>query len=158
MTIAFVRPIDTFIRCMSRPGRCYRGPMSTTLYAHLTWTTLERAPLIDAAIGAMLRRFLPAQAERFGVLVMEMGIVRDHVHMLLLLPAGCPVAQLVQQLKGASARVANRDGITPADRPLRWDRGYDLRSVSPRAVSVVADYVRRQGERHPLSRIPGVER
>jgi REP element-mobilizing transposase RayT len=128
-----------------------------TLYAHLTWTTLERAPLIDAAVADLLRRFLPAQAERFGVLVMELGIVRDHVHMLLLLPAGCPIAQLVQALKGASARVANRDGVAPPGRPLGWDRGYDLRSVSPQALGKVADYVRRQGERHPLSRISAVE-
>jgi REP element-mobilizing transposase RayT len=129
--------------------------MPATLYAHLTWTTLGRQPLIDAAVADMLRRFLPAQAERFGVLVMALGIVRDHVHMLLFLPAGCPIAQLVQALKGASARVANRDGVASADRPLRWARGYDLRSVSPQAVARVAEYVRDQGDRHPLSRIPG---
>jgi putative transposase len=127
--------------------------MPVILYAHLTWTTLRRASLVDAAVADFLHRFLPSQVERFGARVVEIGVVRDHVHLLLDLPVGCPVAQLVQQLKGASARVANRDGIASLERPLRWDRGYDLRSVSPRTLATTADYVRRQDERHPLSRI-----
>ena len=131
--------------------------MPSVLYAHLTWTTLRRARLIDAAVADLLRRFLPPQAARFGARVLAMGIVRDHVHLLLDLPAGCPVPQLVQQLKGASARVANRDGVASPDQPLRWDRGYDLRSVSPAALAATAEYVRGQAERHPLSRIPGGE-
>jgi REP element-mobilizing transposase RayT len=134
--------------------RPYHVAVATTLYAHLTWTTLRRAPLIDAAIADLLGRFLPAQAGRFGVEVIAVGLVQDHVHLLLQLPVSCPIAQLVQQLKGASARVANRDGVAPPDLPLRWERGYDLRSVSPRALSSAADYVRRQGQRHPLRRIP----
>ncbi|OGT92096.1 MAG: hypothetical protein A2083_10755 [Gemmatimonadetes bacterium GWC2_71_9] len=103
--------------------------MPSVFYAHLTWTTLRRAPLIDAPVAVFLRRFLPPQARRFGAQVLEIGILRDHVHPLLHMAPACPVSQLVQALKGASARIANRDGTAPADRPLRWDRGYDLRSV-----------------------------
>ena len=127
--------------------------MPSHLYAHLTWTTLRRAPLIDTAVAAFLQRFLPPQAGRFGVEVLAIGIVRDHVHLLLCLPAGCPIPALVQALKGAGARIANRDGIAPRDAPLRWDRGYHLRSVSPSALAVVRRYVQSQGQRHPLDRV-----
>jgi REP element-mobilizing transposase RayT len=127
--------------------------MASTLYAHLTWTTLRRSPLIDAKVAAFLRSFLPPQAHRYGGQVLQLGIVRTHVHVVLSLAPNCRVPELVQGLKGASARVANRDGVAPADRPLRWDRGYDLRSVSPRALAAVSNYVRDQGERHPLDRI-----
>lgn len=130
--------------------------MPSVFYAHLTWTTLARAPLIDAAVAAFLRRFLPAQAYRYGAQVLEIGILRDHVHVLLHIPPACPVSQLVQGLKGASARITNRDGIAPPDRPLRWDRGYDLRSVSPRALAAACNYVRRQAEHHPLDRVEEV--
>jgi REP element-mobilizing transposase RayT len=125
----------------------------STIYAHLTWTTLRRDPLITPAVAAFLLRFLPPQGRRYGGQVLEIGIVRDHVHVLLHLTPGAPIPQLVQALKGASARVANRDGIAPENRPLRWDRGYDLRSVSPQALAAATRYVRRQGERHPLDRI-----
>ncbi|MBI4420035.1 MAG: IS200/IS605 family transposase, partial [Gemmatimonadetes bacterium] len=134
----------------------YRTSMPVVFYAHLTWTTLARAPLIDAPVAAFLQRFVPAQAQRFGAQVLEIGIVRDHVHVLLHLAPSCPVAQLVQGLKGASARIVNRDGIAPPGRRLRWDRGYDLRSVSPQALAAACNYVRRQAERHPLDRVPGV--
>src|ERR1044071_1009103 len=33
--------------------------MPTRLYAHLTWTTLQRQPLINAGVADFLRRFLP---------------------------------------------------------------------------------------------------
>ncbi len=109
--------------------------------------------MIDPAVAAFLRRFVPAQAERYGARVMEMGVLRDHVHVLLNLSAGSPVPQLVQGLKGAGARIANRDGIAPPDRPLRWGKGYDLRSVSPGAVAKVINYISRQAEHHPLARV-----
>ena len=127
--------------------------MPSVLYAHLTWTTLRRESLIDASVAAFLRRFVPPQARRHGAQVLEIGILRDHVHVLLDMAPGCPVSQLVQALKGASARLVNRDGIVPAGRPLRWARGYDLRSVSPQALTAACDYVRRQAAHHPLDRV-----
>jgi putative transposase len=127
--------------------------MPTVFYGHLTWTTLRRAPLITGPVAGFLHRFLPTQAARFGAEVLAIGIVRDHVHVLCYLSGNTSVPALVQALKGASARVANRDDIAPREAPLRWDPGYDFRSVSPRAVATVRNYVLGQEERHPLDRI-----
>ncbi|MEE8115854.1 MAG: IS200/IS605 family transposase [Gemmatimonadales bacterium] len=125
--------------------------MPVTLYAHLTWTTLRREPLIDKAIEEFLRRFLPHAARRHGADVLAAGIVNDHLHLLIMLPPVIDIPRLVQGLKGASARVANRDGIARAEK-LRWASGYDLRSVSPRAVPAARRYIESQPHRHPLSR------
>jgi len=51
-------------------------------------------------------------------------------------------------LKGASARIANRDGVMPRAR-LRWADGYDLRSLSVRDLARAIRYVRTQATRHP---------
>lgn len=126
--------------------------MPVLLYAHLTWTTRERAELIDVAGAAFLQRFLPAAARRLGVDVLETGIVRDHVHVLLRLEARLDIPRLVQGLKGASARIANRDRVM-GKTVLRWAEGYDLRSVSPKDLLRVEAYVRRQAERHPAAAI-----
>jgi REP element-mobilizing transposase RayT len=83
-----------------------------------------------------------------------MAIVRDHVHLLLYLDGLVNIPQLVQRLKGASARIANRDSVL-GDVRLRWARGYDLRSVSPRAVPAAQAYLARQAVRHPGLAIPG---
>src|SRR3989442_3285413 len=114
---------------------------------HLTWTTFARLPLIDAAIAAFLEKFLVAECQRQGARMLAVGIVRDHVHLLIELPAAFNVPRLVQGLKGASARIANRDRITQHE-SLRWAQGYDLPSVGPRQLGTVEGYVRNQASYH----------
>jgi putative transposase len=80
--------------------------------------------------------------------MLAVGMVRDHVHLLLELPPTYSVPRLVQGLKGASARIANRDLIARHE-SLRWAQGYDLRSVGPQQLAVVRDYVRNQALHHP---------
>jgi REP element-mobilizing transposase RayT len=109
---------------------------------------MARLPLIDAAVDAFLVKFLPAECGRHGTRAIALGMSRDHVHMLLHLPAAFDVPRLVQGLKGASARVANRDRIARHE-SLRWAAGYDLRSVGRRELPVVERYVREQSLRHP---------
>ena len=78
-----------------------------------------------------------------------MGIVKDHIHVVLELPATFDVPRLMQGLKGASARIANRDGIANHE-SLRWAQGYELRSVGVGQLRKVIAYVRGQDE--PSSR------
>ena len=122
--------------------------MPVRLYVHLTWTTFARLPLVKPAVVEFLGRFLPAECGRHGARVLALGIVDDHVHMILALPPAFDVPRLVQGLKGASARMANRDGISERE-SLRWAPGYDLRSVGPRQLSAAIKYVREQAVRHP---------
>ena len=131
--------------------------MPVRLYALLTWTTLRRLPLIHPDAAAFLCRVLPAISKRHGTRVIELGIVRNHVHMVVELPPRVDIPRLVQGLKGASARIANRDGVMPRVR-LRWADGYDLRSLGVRDLNRAIRYVRTQGERHPelaLDESPG---
>ena len=121
--------------------------MPVRIYAHLCWTTFARAPLIDERVAEFLCRFLLEEATRHGARTIEIGILRDHVHMLVELPAAFDVPRMVQGLKGASARLANRDGFA-GHNPLRWASGYDLRSVGVKQLRRVAEYVREQKQRH----------
>jgi len=121
--------------------------MPVHIYAHLSWTTWARLPLISQAVAEFLLRFLLAEAKRHGTRVVEIGVVPNHVHMLLELPASYDVPRLVQGLKGASARLANRDGFS-RNKSLRWETGYDLRSVGIKQLPQVANYVRLQELKH----------
>jgi len=114
----------------------------------LTWTTLRRLPLIHSDAAAFLRRMLPEIARRHGTRVIELGIVQNHVHAVIELPPRVDIPRLVQGLKGASARIANRDGLMPRAR-LRWVDGYDLRSLGVRDLRRAIRYVRTQSDRHP---------
>jgi putative transposase len=122
--------------------------MPVRLYAHLTWTTLRRLPLLNPDVARFLDRFLRQEAARHGSRVLEMGIVSNHVHAILQLPPVIDIPRLVQGLKGASARIANRDGLMPRAR-LRWADGYDLRSVGLRQLPNALRYVSTQADHHP---------
>jgi len=121
--------------------------MPVRIYAHLSWTTWVRLPLIDESVADFLLRFLLAEAKRHGTRVIEIGVVPNHVHLLLQLPPAYDVPRLVQGLKGASARLANRDGFSQ-NKSLRWETGYDLRSVGIKQLPQVANYVRLQELKH----------
>ena len=122
--------------------------MPVRLYAMLTWTTLRRLPLIHPPVAALLGRLLPAIARRHRARVIATGMVQDHVHVVLPLAPVIDIPRLVQGLKGATARIVNREGLMPRA-PLRWAAGYDLRSIGMRDLRRAISYVRNQAARHP---------
>ena len=128
--------------------------MGTRLYAHLTWTTLNRVPSITASVRDFLDRFLRQEAGRHGARPLAVGMVSDHVHMIVELPQMFDLPTLVQGLKGASARIANRDGHV-GSRRLQWTPGYDARSVGVGQLSAAVRYVECQSRKHPDRAIPG---
>ena len=101
------------------------------LYYHLVWTTLERQALIDPSVAAFLCRFLRTVATQERVRILEIGLVRTHAHLLIAAPLRVDWSRLVQRLKGASALLANRDGVASPAAPLRWAKGYSIHTVSP---------------------------
>jgi REP element-mobilizing transposase RayT len=103
---------------------------------------------LNPDVAQFLERFLRQEAVRHGARVLAMGIVSNHVHAIMQLPPVIDIPRLVQGLKGASARIANRDGLMPHAR-LRWADGYDLRSVGVRQLPSALRYVNTQAEHHP---------
>jgi REP-associated tyrosine transposase len=134
-------------------GRPYKGSMPLLLFLHVSWTTLDRHPMIGARERAFLRDFLPAETARHGAGVLALGMVSDHVHMVVRLPGAFDIPRLMQGLKGASARIASKD-CSKSLTGLRWAKGYHAASVSPHALARAIVYVRAQAQRHPDRAIP----
>src|SRR5438094_6876053 len=122
--------------------------MPVRIYGLLTWTTLRRLPLLHLRVAEFLRRVLPEIARRHDARIVEMGIVRNHVHLIVELSPRPDLPRLVQGLKGASARIANRDGYMPRAR-LQWAAGYDFRSLGVRDLYRAIEYARNQSQHHP---------
>ena len=138
-----IRALPQWFEPLPKRGTSQIDGVPVQIYTLLTWTTFGRLPLIDSAVETFLKKFLPTECQRHGGKLMALGVVRDHVHLLLQLPPTFNVPRLVQGLKGASSRVANRDGIARHE-SLRWAQGYDLRSIGPRHLAAVTRYVRNQ--------------
>ena len=118
--------------------------MAHVLYVHLVWVTWQRRPMITARVASFLRRFLPAEAARHGCAVVALGMVPDHVHMVLRIPPRVDLPRMVQRFKGASARLGSQESVVG----LRWEKGYQLKTVSPGGLPRVIAYVKNQAERH----------
>ena len=109
--------------------------------------------MIGPSEARFLGRFLPAEAQRHGAALLALGMVSDHVHMVLRLPSRFDLPRLVQGVKGASARLINKEeGLSPTG--VRWAIGYSAYSVSARNLKAAIEYVRNQPSRHPDRAIP----
>jgi putative transposase len=121
------------------------------------WRTRGSARLLDARLARFLCRFFRAVARQERVRVLEVGLVADHVHLLLRLHPEARISRLVQRLKGGSALLARKENHAAAGLDLRWSKGYTIESVSPRGLVAARGYVRGQPERHPDRAIAGWE-
>jgi len=128
--------------------------MGARLYLHVTWTTLNRLPLISESVRRFLDGFLRTKAKQHRTNVLAVGMVSDHVHMVVEVEPVFDLPALMQGLKGASARIANRDGHAEL-RPLQWSAGYDARTVGVSQLRSVINYVTTQASHHPDRAIPG---
>lgn len=116
------------------------------LLYHIVFTTKGRAPSIGDEIRDDLYRYIGGiiRGER-GVLL-EIGGMPDHLHLLAKLKTDIAVSGLVQKVKGGSSKWLN-------ERPehgerFEWQAGYGIFSVSESQVEKVRGYIRNQEEHH----------
>jgi putative transposase len=121
------------------------------------WTTLDRAPLIGLECARFLCRYLRSITQEERARVLAIGIVSTHVHLLLATHPSTNLPKLIQRLKGASARVANKEGHVPLTKPLHWAEGYNIQTVSLSLLQQTRAYVLDQHDHHPTEAIPGWE-
>jgi putative transposase len=124
-------------------------------YFHLVWTTRNRLPLIDAPRAEFLVDFLPRLAKTERAIVLHMGIVSTHLHLLIRAHPSCAVPRLVMRWKSLSALLTRRERIGEDERPLRWAGGYSLTTVSPGHLLAIRNYLDDQPNHHPLEAIQG---
>jgi putative transposase len=127
------------------------------LYCHIVWRTLGRAESIDAQLARFLCRFFRVVARRERARLLEIGLVADHVHLIVRLHPETRIPRLVQRCKGGSAYLAAKERLTAPGAVLRWAKGYSVQSLSPRALASARGYVRGQPSHHPDMAIAGWE-
>ena len=119
------------------------------LYYHVVWGTNDREPHITKEVAEFLCRFLRSVAIQERSRILEVGIVSDHVHILMTLHPMTNWSRLIQRLKGASSMTANREGLVSSEKPLKWAKGYSIQTVSPCNIKILRSYLKRQPEHHP---------
>jgi REP-associated tyrosine transposase len=121
------------------------------LFFHLTWSTLDRRPMIDPPTRAFLEEFLRRSAIKERVEVIELAILATHVHVVIRTTPRIDLSRLVQMMKGGSSYAGSR---VPGNRlGLRWTREYSATTVSPRLLPEAVRYLQKQNARHPMERL-----
>jgi putative transposase len=127
------------------------------IYCHIVWTTRNREALIDDSLARFLCRFFRGIASQEAARILEIGMVRTHVHLLARIHPTTDISRLMQRLKGGSAAIAGKERRSLEGGRLRWAKGYSIHSVSFRSVADVRAYLRTQPTRHSDQVITGWE-
>ena len=81
--------------------------------------------------------------KKFDILVLAVGGMEDHIHLLVQIPPTLPVAKAVLAIKSNSSRWANEEG-----HKFAWQQGYGAFSVSSSIVPSVIRYIENQEAHH----------
>lgn len=115
----------------------------SNLLVHIVFSTKERRPFIYESIEQELYQYVGGIVRNLQGVLLEIGGMSDHVHLLMKLkPIHC-LAELMRDLKANSSawcgeRVAG----------FVWQDGYAAFSVSESQMPVVANYIRNQKQHH----------
>jgi putative transposase len=118
----------------------------TNLLVHIVFSTKHRAPLIQEPLQERLYEYLGGILRQKGGILLEIGGMPDHVHLLARIKADCSVAEIVGTIKSCSSKWVNP--TFPQFEDFKWQVGYAAFSVSESQVSAVRRYIRNQAEHH----------
>ncbi|MEP7012800.1 MAG: IS200/IS605 family transposase [Acidobacteriota bacterium] len=115
---------------------------------HIVFATKHRTPWIRPELARELYPFVGGVVGDQGGLLLAIGGMPDHVHLLVDLRPHPSVAAVVKAIKGSSSRWINEARRIPDH--FAWQEGYAAFSVSTSVLERVRTYVLNQ-ERHHRS-------
>ena len=116
-------------------------------YYHVIWGTKHREQLINEEREELIRTSLLSTAIEHDAIVRAVGVMPDHVHVVMSIPPKCAVAELIGRMKGLSSRRANMTGDGRAG-GFAWQPEYGVFTFGHRALDDIVSYVENQREIH----------
>lgn len=116
------------------------------VYVHLTFSTKNRAPLIDEDIKPRLFDYLGGTCNKLDCQVLQVGGHDDHIHILCLLSKKITQIKLLEEVKKSSSKWIKT--VNERYQHFYWQEGYGIFSVNPSETAVVVEYIKNQPEHH----------
>ena len=117
------------------------GHSKLEYYLHLVWSTCQREPLLVGDTEALIYACVRAEARRMDRVVLALGGLADHVHLVVEPPGALAPSDVAKKIKGVSSRFANDKGIA-----FKWQSGFGGSSLSRPHLKAAVPYV--QNQRH----------
>ncbi len=116
----------------------------TSLHHHLVFSTKDRIPLIKKEWSEDLYGYLGGIVKNQGGIMLAIGGISDHVHLLIGLKASHRLDYFMRELKASSSGWVHRE----KDSQFAWQNGYGAFAVSASNLGKVEGYIRNQEEHH----------
>lgn len=118
----------------------------TDITYHLVFGTKERVPALDKSRRDDLYRFIWGLLKARDCHLYRIGGIEDHVHILTSLHPAVALADVVKEIKTASAAWIKGGGVFP--RFEHWQNGYGAFTLDAAARPALIDYIRNQEAHH----------
>jgi REP element-mobilizing transposase RayT len=116
-----------------------------TVAIHIVFATKYRQRFIEKMYRTRLHILISVVINNLGGVLVAVGSVHDHIHLLIFMPRDISIAKLVQKIKIASSILMKAEfGV----HDFAWQRGYAAFSVNGRGVRYVKRYILNQEEHH----------
>jgi putative transposase len=115
---------------------------------HLIWTTWQRHPAIDAVREGVIARCVASIANEQKLKLHAVGIVEDHMHVVISIPPRLAVASVVQQFKGSSSNQLGKANRSETDGWPGWQSEYGVLTFGEASFDRIVSYVANQKEHH----------
>ena len=118
----------------------------TNVAIHAVFATKNRQPWLSSKSRFRLFAYVVGIIKNLGARPLIVGGHDDHVHLLFVLPAQLPLADLMEKVKANSSKWIHQQ--SPRLRDFAWQTGYAAFSVSQSNVERVRNYIATQEEHH----------
>jgi putative transposase len=112
---------------------------------HVVFSTKDRRRLMSGEFRPRMWAYAAGVCKKLDILVLAVGGMEDHIHLLLRIPPTLTVAKAILVIKSNSSRWASEEGLKFA-----WQEGYGAFSVSSSIVPAVIRYIRNQEAHHRM--------
>ena len=118
------------------------------LYYHIMFHTKYNAMAINVENERILYSYINGFCNNYGVKLLRLGGMPDHIHMLVNMPTTVSVSEFVKQLKVATSKMLYQDGHFPYFEG--WQNGYSAFTYAFKDIDMIINYIKGQKEHHKV--------
>lgn len=112
---------------------------------HVVWCPKYRHKVLVNGVDIRLRVLVEEICEQYGIAIMEMEIMPDHVHALIEVDPQFGIDKAVRLIKGRTSRILRREFEWLRTRlPTLWTNSYFVSTVGGAPLSVIKQYIENQ--------------
>ncbi len=120
----------------------------TFILVHYVFTPLNRQPMFANADRNRILDYISGIVANYQSVLYCGYIMRDHIHLLVLIHPKHSVAEIAQVIKANSSKFINQQKLVPGR--FSWGQGYGAFSCSYSQIETVKKYILTQEEHHKL--------